>query len=695
MQRRLTAIMFTDIQGYTAMMREDEATTLTLRNRHREIFETLTKKYRGKLVQYFGDGTLTTFDSTVNAVECALELQKAFLQKPVIPVRIGIHVGDIVFYENDIVGDAVNVASRIESIAKSGAVFFSGHVNDQLRSHKKLKTKYLDVFHFKNVNVPVPVFALVDDAIEVPDSAEIEGSQKVVGTPKNSPNGKLKGKKRSKAIGTLFFVLAMAATLFVVSKNFNGPSGENSEPNASSIAILPVQNLSGLDGNDMFCQSITNELVQQLTQDSQAGKVVPNSLLNDHLDEGNSIKDLASSLGVRYILELALHQSDSLYNLDTRLADAKGQKYLWSKRYLHLSESNYLDQIKSVIGQDIVQQVNKDVQSTGPAYSELITDYKDAYELLLRADALADKMDKESFYQAIPLYEKAVQLDPNLAEGYRGLGRIYLMGGMIWGIFNQDEAKEKSRLYLHRSMDLKPTLEASQYLLISKFFFEQDFDHVDEHLSLVSILPSFPDGAFYTVYCNIMGRFDESIRYAEKYVKRFPDAGNGLAQMIRAYFLSGQIKKADSLMNRYDSKFMNDQFYLRDVAMVHLNRGNMDDFLKMNQVLKANFLDNAAVHLYYNAVELTYKDGEKDKIEALLQELESQYDAGRSGSPAWFLAMYHLYIGEEEVAFEWLQKSYERKEVEMVWFKTEHRLQPYRKAKDPRYQAIFNQMNWQ
>ena len=687
------------MQGYTAMMHADEENAIALRNRHKEIFESCVEQYRGNIIQYFGDGTLTTFDSSVDAVSCALTLQKAFLKKPVIPVRIGIHVGDIVVSKDDIIGDAVNIASRIESVGKPGSVLFSGHVNDQLRSHVKFRTKYLDVFQFKNVKEAIPVFALVDDQIEVPESSELKGSLKWTASSTIPGNGGKQGNHRKgqlKIGGILFVTLVVIGALLYFTNYLSG--SESSVPNRTipnAMAILPVQNLSGLSSNDIFCESISNELLQQLSGKSKLSKVVPNSLVHDLLERGEPIGALSSTLGVRYILEVALHQSDSLYNLDMRLVDQLEQKYLWSDRYAHISEGNYIPKIQTVISEEVVSQISNHhpvIENTQGG--EVLTTNKRAYDLLLKADQLTDKMNKESFYQAIPLYEKAVQLDPELAEGYRGLGRIYIMGGIIWGIFNQDEAARKSKAYLTKSMTIKPTLEASQFLLISKFFFDQDFAYVDDNLSLVAILPAFPDGAFYTVYCNIVGRFDESIRYAEKYVKRFPEAGNGFAQLIRANFLSGKLAQADSLMDKYDQKFWDDQFYLRDVAMVHLNNGNMDAFRAMNHQLKTNFLDKAAVHLYYDAVELTYFGGNKDEIKELLKGLQTKYDEGISGSPAWFIAMYHLYSGDEDTAFKWLQKSHERKEVEMAWFKTEYLLQPYRKAKDPRYMAIYNQINW-
>lgn len=139
-KHQLAAIMFTDIQGYTALMQHDEASALDLRNRHREIFNSTTAKYKGKILQYYGDGTLSIFQSAIDAVRCGIELQLAFRVRPEIPVRIGIHSGDILISEEDIVGDGVNVASRIESLAAAGSVFISEKVYDEVKNQAGIQT---------------------------------------------------------------------------------------------------------------------------------------------------------------------------------------------------------------------------------------------------------------------------------------------------------------------------------------------------------------------------------------------------------------------------------------------------------------------------------------------------------------------------------------------------------------------------
>ena len=131
--RQLAAIMFTDIVGYTALMHGDEAVATSVRARHREVFRQQHELHQGEIVQYYGDGTLSVFKSAIAAAECAIEIQRLLQEGYPVQLRIGLHMGDIVFDKTDVYGDGVNFASRIESMAVAGAILLSGKLNDELK----------------------------------------------------------------------------------------------------------------------------------------------------------------------------------------------------------------------------------------------------------------------------------------------------------------------------------------------------------------------------------------------------------------------------------------------------------------------------------------------------------------------------------------------------------------------------------
>jgi class 3 adenylate cyclase/DNA-binding CsgD family transcriptional regulator len=170
--RQLAAIMFTDIVGFSARMQEGERGALELRNRHRRVFEESTGRYGGKILQYYGDGTLSIFNSTIKAVQCAVEMQEAFRQAPEVLVRVGIHSGDIFFVEGEAVGDGVNVAARVQAAAGPGTIFISGKVYDDIKNQEGLCAKYLGRYPLKNIDQPVDLYAVANPGLPVPGQPE-------------------------------------------------------------------------------------------------------------------------------------------------------------------------------------------------------------------------------------------------------------------------------------------------------------------------------------------------------------------------------------------------------------------------------------------------------------------------------------------------------------------------------------------
>jgi class 3 adenylate cyclase len=167
-KRQLAAIVFTDIVGYTHLMHINEERALLLRSRHRAILLDLHEKYGGEVLQFFGDGTLSIFHSSVNAVECSVEMQIEYKKDPEVPVRIGIHVGDISYDGTDAFGDGLNVAARIEPICEPSGVFISGRVFEDIRNHAWLQAIHVGNFQLKNIAGDTPLYAISSKGMALP-----------------------------------------------------------------------------------------------------------------------------------------------------------------------------------------------------------------------------------------------------------------------------------------------------------------------------------------------------------------------------------------------------------------------------------------------------------------------------------------------------------------------------------------------
>jgi class 3 adenylate cyclase/TM2 domain-containing membrane protein YozV len=203
-QRRLAAIMFTDIVGYSSMMQKNEALAAKLRSRHREVFNRLHEKFHGEIIQYFGDGTLSVFNSTADAVECAVDLQRELKQTPQVPIRIGIHTGDITFSEEEAIGDGVNIAARIQGECVPGGIFISGKAHDDIKNHPELRSRPIGQSSLKNIHQRVDLYAITNPGITVPDY-EIEEPSYAEPAPV-SPKKIKRKKKKWKAALLAFFL---------------------------------------------------------------------------------------------------------------------------------------------------------------------------------------------------------------------------------------------------------------------------------------------------------------------------------------------------------------------------------------------------------------------------------------------------------------------------------------------------------
>ena len=176
---QLAAILFADIVGYTAMMQENEEVAVEKINRFREVVELIAEELNGKIIQYYGDGSLLLFHSSTDAAEFAKLLQEDLQNEPRIPVRIGIHMGEIMFRNNGAFGNGVNIASRIESMGIPGSILVSKTIRDQIINKSSFLLASLGTFHFKNVKEPMEVFALANEGFVIPDKSELEGKFKL------------------------------------------------------------------------------------------------------------------------------------------------------------------------------------------------------------------------------------------------------------------------------------------------------------------------------------------------------------------------------------------------------------------------------------------------------------------------------------------------------------------------------------
>ncbi|HZV43767.1 MAG TPA: adenylate/guanylate cyclase domain-containing protein, partial [Saprospiraceae bacterium] len=317
--RHLAAILFTDIVGYTAMMQRDESLALASVHRHQEVLESLVPLHEGEVYQYYGDGSLNIFHSAIQAVKAAMEIQKELLKEPAVPLRIGIHIGEMYTEHGKIFGDGVNIASRIESIGQGGTVLFSRDVYEKIRNHGIFQATSIGKFEFKNVEDPVEVFALTNPELRSFDLKKVEGKLK-----------ELVPKKKSRLPYVLAGMIPVLIALYFIFIGNPGPGGNAASlPIKQSIAVLPFINLSEGKEEDFLSTGIAEDILTQLAQIHDL-KVISRTSTMQYKGSDKPIKTIAKELKVTSILEGSIRKYDNNLRVSVQLTNGTNESLIWA-----------------------------------------------------------------------------------------------------------------------------------------------------------------------------------------------------------------------------------------------------------------------------------------------------------------------------------------------------------------------------
>ncbi len=488
----LAAILFADISGYTALMEKDMSKAMDMLKRYEEICKTLSDKYSGEIVKNYGDGSLLTFKSAVNAVSCAEEIQLKCREYPQIPLRIGLHIGEITEQENDVFGNAVNIASRIESMCTSGGILFSKDIFEQIKNLPRLSVEALGEFEFKNVEKPMEVYALVNHNFPVPE--------------KDKSNGKLKSKQKQKVkIPLLAWVLLTLSLLgfsgYQLFKTANKVHvitlDEESEGLQNSIAILPFENMSDSKDNQYFTDGMHDDLLTFLSKAKHL-KVISKTSVSQLKDSDQTIEEIANLLGVSHVMEGSVRRIDNQVRINVQLIDAKTDNSLWAEIYdKEVSPKNIFEiqsEIATKISSTLIESVFAETENYEPSkYTENL----EAYENFLRAKQLKETGNRESLVEAKRLLENALQLDESFAEAMVLLGNVHIHL-VYYGGEDPEEYFPKSWEYMEKAMELKPNISDAYALKGSLYhWWKKDFAGANEaYEKAIEIKPN-SDNALY------------------------------------------------------------------------------------------------------------------------------------------------------------------------------------------------------
>ncbi len=412
-QRHLAAILFTDIVGYTAMMQENESMAVSAIKRHNHALERLAGVHHGRVANYFGDGSLCIFQSSTEAVQCAIEIQQELQKEPIVPLRIGLHIGEVFFEDDKAIGDGVNIASRIQSLGQANTILLSREIVDKIRNHPEFKPVPLGSFEFKNVNEPLEVFALANEGLSVPKRNTIEGKLK-------APAAKNNGRKISVLITCL--VLVSLLSFFLIKKISSGARSHGIE---KSIAVLPFANMSNDKDQEYFSEGITDDILDHLAKISDL-KVKSRTSTLRYRGSIKTTAEIGDELGVGALLEGSVRKSGNTVRIVVQLIDTKTDEHLFSQTYdreikdVLTTQSEIAIEIANALQAKLSPTEKENISKNASVDISAYDYYLKARDILFRSGD-----DQKGNEKAVLFLRSAIALDSNYAAAYALMSIFY------------------------------------------------------------------------------------------------------------------------------------------------------------------------------------------------------------------------------------------------------------------------------
>ncbi|MGA7490170.1 MAG: adenylate/guanylate cyclase domain-containing protein, partial [Xanthobacteraceae bacterium] len=442
--RRLAAILAADIAGYSALMGSDEARTVRDLRGHQAVVLPMVGEFGGRVIDTAGDGILAEFPSVLNAVECAVAIQRTMVERNAaieperrMEFRIGINLGDVIYDNDRIFGDGVNVAARLEGIAEPGGICVSGKVHEEIRARIGLAYEDLGDRQLKNIAEPVRVYGIRLD-----------------GAPRRT-------------------TLAL--------------------PDKPSIAVLPFQNMSGDPEQEYFSDGITEDLITDLSKLSGLFVIARNS---SFAYKGRSVKvqEIGRDLGVRFVLEGSTRKAGNRVRITAQLIDAASGGHLWAERFdrdltdIFSTQDEVVAKIVGTLAVTLTQGEEQRLRRHGTGNVE-------AYETWLRARALLTRGTRESIVQARTMYRRAIEIDLNFAAPHAGLALAAISDYVSGWAPDPSQALDEAERWARRAVELNDQEPVSHMALGSVLLWRRDHDGaLAEGRRMIALDPNFAQG---------------------------------------------------------------------------------------------------------------------------------------------------------------------------------------------------------
>jgi TolB-like protein/tetratricopeptide (TPR) repeat protein len=658
--------MFTDIVGYTALMARDEEAARRARDRHRAVVQPLVELHHGRFVESTGDESLSSFPSALDAVNCALAAQEALGDDPELRLRIGIHQGDVTFEGDRVSGDGVNLAARIRPLAEPGEICVSDEVQNSLRGRTDLEFASLGERDLKNVGRPVTVYAV--------------GRPGSVFAHRTSPTPTSGRTWRRSALAAVAVALLAVVAWWALQQRVATP-----DP-IRSIAVLPLDNLSGDPEQEYFADGMTEALIADLAK-IRSLRVISRTSVMQYKQTDLSMPEIAAELGVEGLIEGSVLRDGDEVRITAQLIHGPSDAHLWSESYTNTLTS--VIRLQADVALAIAREVRAAI--THEEASRIGTPravHPEAYTEWLKGRHFRSMHSVEGFKRAVEHFERAVALDPQYAAAHADLGMAYQEGsGWGWGDPRQniERAREGIRTALRLDPDNSDAHAAAGYVALG---YDYDWKKAEAELRRALELNSnnAPARKYLVFRLALEKRYEEAIQVARKAVELDPLNPYALDALGDAYAASGQHEREIEQRLQTLQLVPGHEGTLYDLAMSYLVTGQPEQALRTRQRVDALRGETGREWLALVYAHL----GRAEEARALL--VQASQEAG--GSFGLAAAWAYVTLGEKEMAIDVLERDYERHAWNVIILNMDWH--PFFKSLEdhPRYRDLLRRLDF-
>ncbi len=632
--RQLAAIMFTDIEGYTSLMQEDEVLALQLLEKLRKNLEEVVKAHHGRIMEFRGDGALCSFASTLECIRAAIALQNEMQTLPRVPLRVGIHTGDVVISGQSIYGDGVNIASRLESFAVAGSIFISDRVYEDIKNQKEIHTISLGKYILKNVKEEIGLYAISNPGITIPDIHVLEG----------------KGERVKQ----------------------------------KCILVLPFVNMSNDPAQEYFNDGLTEELISSLSRLKEV-RVISRTTSMKYKNTIKDLKTITAETGANFVMEGSVRTSGNSLRITAQFVDATKDLHLWADNYNGTLDDVF--DIQEKVASNIVEALRIHLtEAEKDSLQKRFTDNTEAYQLYLQGRFFWNKRNEESLLTAIRFFENAIQKDPEYALAWAGLADAYNLLGEFAN-YSRHELSPKAKAAAYKAMEIDNQLaEAHISMACLLMLNEWDWKGAEKEFQIgLALNQNYATGHhWYSEWLLYMGHEEEGLKEIALAVELDPVSQAIIRDQGMTFYYTRQYDKAIENANialALDPNFIS---VSRLLSLAYQGKGMYDEAIEQNQ--RWGELTRNEVKTKLALAQILAAAGRHAEARELLDRIHAGHALFENDYRS--MGLIYAALGEKDLAFEWLGKSCDKREPGLCSLKLDPKLDGLRD--DARFQKLID-----